>query len=116
MLFYRIRLKRYPNLYVGKKDITYAICSDQLIERLKKRVVSRDWGDKDIFPFNLLKKEKFARIFTSRGDIQRILTLKSEWDSNPTWHRVDATYSEYEVVYEFDGKSMVEPLDLFKRD
>ena len=106
MTFYRIRLKRYPDKWVGKKNIVNAIRSDQKINSRK--------SDSEPFYFPWFTKEKYARIYSSPGEIQRILTMLEVHEYAP-YRKVEQTFGEYEVVIDENGSQRVEPLDNFKK-
>jgi len=115
MLTFRIRLIKYPERWVGKKGMTYAIDSDARLEGFVANRAERSnaWTKEELIEFFSQKaywftQEKYARIYTERRQIQALLTLAS-------WNEENPTFSEYEVVIDQDGQQTIEPLDNFKK-
>lgn len=100
---YRIRLKARPDLFVGKKDISYALKSDQTALFHNQ---NRNETDDKLFQYNAhwWVSEERARVFPSikefNSSVGRICDKQE-------------TYSRLEVVF-IDGTT--KPLDDFLKE
>lgn len=91
MEFFAIRLKRYPHLYVGKSNSSYAVMADSKIDYWKKERPS-DSIDRILqTDAHWFKSEKHAKIWTDRTTLKRFLSYCGEKEKG-------RLFSEYEVV------------------
>jgi hypothetical protein len=90
------RLKRFPTIYVGKRNPSYAFLTDgEIVSRQKQRPQDRM---EDIFQTNAhwYTTEKYAHVWTNIGSLKRLLSYCR--NSHPI------VYSEYEFV--LNGEAM----------
>lgn len=104
----RIRLKRYPDKYVGREDCTYAFaCDESRSIRLKgtdPTYYTDPNGGHLTAPWFV--PEHRANTWTKPADIKRTLSSSAYACK---WH--ETTWTAYEVVHVDTG--VVEPLDVF---
>jgi hypothetical protein len=95
MDIYRIRLKRFPHLFIGKKDPSYALKSDYA---LKQWGYSNETADQRLqLDAHWYKPEKYAKVWTSLSALKRFLTLCRRNGAD--------TFSEYELL---NGEEVVD--------
>lgn len=87
----KVRLKRFPDRWVGKKNPTYAFISDQAKMSLDP---DGSW----------YVEEKYAHIWTDVVALKRVVTA-SGYGRGP---KPEMTFNEFEVVF---GDGTVQPLN-----
>jgi hypothetical protein len=123
MKVYLIRFKNatHERCYVGKKQPTYAISSDDDLERFRGETpwAKACQGDPEDPPHWFVRR-KYARLYRSPSAIKQIVGLcRSTWNpefidlGNETVTRPDkSSFSNYEVEVD-DGEVTVVDLDTF---
>lgn len=114
MKFYLIRLKKRPDLYVGKESPTYAISSDREIQRTislhnnryKDELEAIVQGYSGSPPYWFRDQSK-AKVFTMPTEIVRLVRRRRYYEK-------DDTFSQYEVeIHEDEKKVKFKDLDDF---
>ena len=76
MEFYTIRLKRHPNLFVGKENPSYAITTDEEIQTCLKSGHAYWSTVEKILQVDAhwFKSEKYAKVWTDLKSIKRLFS------------------------------------------
>lgn len=82
---YMIRLKRFPDRYIGKKNTSYALTNDR---QIKSRWNGK--ADEAVKPdAHWFKSERYAHVWTDRASLKRLITYCGG---------LEAGFSEYEFL------------------
>lgn len=103
MKVYLIRLKDHPELYVGKKNVSYALDSDYIIAENKINPAKSSF---------LVPKAK-AKIWQVAGRIKWLHSYSGRYYDHKNHEDCQSTFSLYEVEIDDNGKLSWMPLDEF---
>jgi hypothetical protein len=95
MKIFLVRLKNHPELYVGKKSVSYAFKSDNFLKE------SKDGIDEDCYHFVPRAK---AKIWDNDKNLKWLHSYCGKYYSDKLERDVMSTFSEYEVEIDDNGK------------
>jgi hypothetical protein len=96
VVIYLIRLKNYPEYYVAKKSKTYALNTDQSLDKRREedvsigRIRTREYY-LQIDAYWWTKNPKSVGVSTSASSVRGLFTCA-------VWAEKEPTFSEYEIV------------------
>jgi hypothetical protein len=96
MTFYTIRLKRYPHLYVGKKNPYYALTSDASIQKLLRDSWPKTIDEALQIDAYWFVHEERAKVWTNLTSLKRFLSYCAGKDDDG--NRNPLVFSEYEFL------------------
>lgn len=102
MKVYLVRLKDYPEIYVGKKNVSYAFHSDHMIAENNIPIES-----------SFLVPKAKAKIWQESGRIKWLHSYCGKYYDYKSQQECQSTFSRYEVEIDDNGKLSWMPLDEF---
>ncbi len=115
MKIFLVRLKEYPHLYVGKRNVSYAFVNDrEICERMCSTSFTY-WDMKDVkkdVECYMVPRNK-AKMWSNPKDLKWLHSYCGKFYDPKTMEDVQATFSQYEVEIDDDGAITHIPFDEF---